>query len=220
MEVETLKADTRPDAGTRSARKLRESGRIPAIIYGHGEAPQSVSLALHDVKVALAQGARTLRVSVAGSTEQFFIKAVQYDHLDMVPIHMDLARVSKDERVKVRVGIELRGIAKGISEGGILDQHLADIEVECGVMEIPGTFHPLVTELDIGDSLYVKDIELPSGVVAITGADERVATVRAAEKEAEPDEDAAETEEGEAEPERIGRVRKDDEEKKGDAKKS
>lgn len=222
MEIETLNADTRPDAGTRSARKLREAGRIPAIIYGHGEPPQSVSLALHDVKAALAQGARTLQVSVAGSTEQFFIKEVQYDHLDMVPIHMDLTRVSKDERVKVRVGIELRGIPKGISEGGILDQHLADVEVECGVMEIPDTFHPFVTELGMGESLCVKDLELPGGVVAITGADERIATVRSPEKEAEAEEGEADSEEGEGEgePERIGRVRKDDEGKEGDSKKS
>lgn len=219
MEVETLNADTRTEVGTRSARKLRETGRIPAIIYGHGETPQSVSLTLHEVEIALAHGARTLRVNAGGSTEQLFIKEVQYDHLDMVPIHMDLARVSKDERVKVRVGIELRGIPKGINEGGILDQHLADVEVECGVMEIPDTLHPLVTELGIGESLYIKDLELPSGVVAITGSDERIATVRSPEKEAEAEEGEADTEEEEAQPERIGRIRKDDDEKEGDSKK-
>ena len=220
MEIETIKADTRSDTGTRSSRKLRAAGKIPTIIYGHGETPQAVALELHEVEVALAHGARTLQVDVAGSTERLFIKAVQYDHLDMVPIHLDLARVSKDERVKVRVGIELRGVPKGITEGGILDQHLADVEVECGVMEIPDTFHPFVTELGMGESLFVKDLELPSGVTAITDADERVATVRAPEKEAEAEDGDAEGEEGEAEPERIGRVRKDEDEKEGDSKKS
>lgn len=218
MEVQILKADTRSEAGTRSSRKLRETGKIPTIIYGHGEAPQSIALALRDVEVALGHGARTLHVEIGGSKEQFFIKAVQYDHLNATPIHMDLARVSKDERVKVRVGIELRGVAKGISEGGILDLNLADVEVECGVMEIPATFHPFVTELGIGDSLYVRDLELPSGVVAITDADERIATVRSPEKEVEAEEADADGETEDAQPERIGRVRKDDEE--GDSKKS
>lgn len=219
MEIETLKADTRTDAGTHASRKLRKAGKIPTIIYGHGKAPQSVALTLHDVEVALGRGARTLHVDVAGSKEQFFIKAVQYDHLNATPIHMDLARVSKDERVKVRVGIELRGVAKGTTEGGILDLHMADIEIECGVMEIPDTFHPFVTDLDIGDSLYVRDLELPSGVVAITNADERIATVRSPEKEVEAEEVDAEGEAEEAQPERIGRVRKDDEEE-GDSKKN
>ena len=73
MEVETLKADIRADAGTRSSRKLREAGKIPTIIYGHGETPQSIALTLHDVEVALGHGARTLHVDVGGSKEQFFI---------------------------------------------------------------------------------------------------------------------------------------------------
>lgn len=220
MEIKTLQAEPRSDSGTRAARKLRAGGKIPAIIYGHGEPPQSVSLTFHDVEVALAHGARTLPVEVDGSTQQFLIKAVQYDHLDADPIHLDLARVSMDERVKVRIGIELRGVSAGAKEGGVLEQHMADIEVECRVIEIPDTFHPFVTELAIGDSLLVKDLDLPAGVVALADDEERVATVRMAEKEAEPEEEAPEPEEGEAEPERIGRVRKDDDEKEGDSKKS
>lgn len=213
MEIETLQAELRSGFGTRVARKLRATGRIPAVIYGHGEPPQSVSLVMHDLEVALAHGARTLQVEIDGSKEQFLIKQVQYDHLDDKPIHMDLTRVSLDERVKVRVGIELRGVPKGVTEGGVLDQHLADIEVECRVMEIPGTFHPIVAELALGDSLLVKDLELPSGVTALADPEERVASVRAAAKEAETEE-TPEEEETTPEPERIGRVRKDEDDKK------
>lgn len=218
MEVETLKAETRTGVGTHSSRKLREAGKIPTIIYGHGETPQSIALTLRDVEFALGHGARTLKVEIGGSKEQFFIKAVQYDHLNATPIHMDLARISKDERVKVRVGIELRGVAKGTGEGGIIDQHLADIEVECGVMEIPDTFHPLVTDLGLGDSLYIKDLELPSGVVAITDGDERIASVRSPDMEVEEEDGDAEEGADDAQPERIGRVRKDDEEEGGTKK--
>jgi len=174
----------------------------------------------HEVVVALAHGARTLQVDLNGSVKPYLIKEAQYDHLATNLVHLDLARVDLHERVKVRVGIELRGIAKGIHEGGVLDQQMAQIEVECVVTEIPGTFHPLVTHLALGDSLLVKDLQLPPGVVALADPNERIATVRliAAEVVAPvaPIEGEAATT---AEPERIGRVRKDDEEAVADTKK-
>lgn len=214
METITLKGEPRTAVGTRAARALRETGRVPAVIYGHGEPPEAVSLALHDVETALAHGARMFQLKLGRKAKQCLIKDVQYDYLDHTPIHLDLARVDLNERVKVRVGIELRGVAKGISEGGVLDQHMADIEVECLVTEIPETLHPVVVELDVGDSLFVKDVELPPGVAALAGPDERVATVRALMKEAEP-ETPEETEEETAEPEIIGRVRKEPGEAEG-----
>ncbi len=214
MDVTTLKAEARTERGTRTARKLRAGGRLPAIIYGHGEAPESASFSTHDVQVALAHGARTLRVELGGATTQYLIKEVQYDYLGDVPIHMDLARVSLDERVKVRVGIELRGVAKGVSDGGMIDQHMVELEVECLVTEIPNTLRPVVAELELGASLLVKDLELPPGVVALADPAERVVTVRVIAEQ--PEEAEAEGEEGAggAEPERIGRVRKDEADQK------
>ena len=210
MENMTLKAESRTALGTRAARALRDEGRLPAVIYGHGEPPEAVSLARHDVEVALGHGARTLQVELGGEVRQYLIKDVQYDHLDHELIHMDLARVDVNERVIVRVGIELRGVPKGVSEGGALDQHMADIEVECLVTEIPDTLHPVVTDLGLEDSLLVKDLELPPGVESLADPDERVATVRALMAAAEP-EPTEEAEEATEEPERIGRVRKEEE---------
>ncbi len=212
MEIQTHKANARPTSGTRVARKLRKTGMIPVVIYGHGEPTRSIALELHDITVALARGARTLNVELGDATDPYLIKAIQYDHLGTTPIHMDLTRVSMDERVKVHVGIELRGVPKGITEGGVLDQHMADIEIECLVMDIPEMIRPLVTELALGDSLLVKDLELPSGVTVVADPEERVATVRAMAAEAVP-EDAAEEAEQTPEPERIGRIRKDEEAK-------
>ena len=211
MEKTKFKAEPRKSAGTLSARALRASGRLPVIIYGHGEPPESVSLVQHEVEVALDHGARTLDVEVGGEAKQYLIKAVQYDHLDCDPIHMDLARVDMHERVTVRVGIELRGIAKGVSDGGVVDQHLADIEVECLVSEIPETLHPIITGLALGESLCIEDLELPPGVVATGDSNEKVVSVREVAEEVEPEEEAEPTE-GDAQPEVIGRVAKDDEE--------
>lgn len=211
MEIITLQGESRKTRGTREAKKLRAAGRLPAIIYGHGEPPEQLSLAEHDLGVALGHGARILQVTVNGATKPYLIKAVQYDHLASTPIHVDLSRVDLTERVRVRVGVELRGIPKGISEGGVLDQAIASIEVECLVTEIPNTLHPLVTELKVGDSLLVKDLVLPPGVTVLADPNERIATVKvlAAETVAAPAAVEAEVA-APAEPERIGRIRKEE----------
>lgn len=213
METKTLKAERRTRMGTRTARQVRKNGGIPAVIYGHGQEPEGISLDHHDAVVELKHGARTLSVDLEGEAKQFLIKNVQYDHFGSTPIHLDLMRVDLHERVKVRVGIELKGTPKGISEGGVLDQTMPAIEVECVVTEIPGTLHPTVTHLGVGDSICVRDLVLPPGVVALANPDDRVATVRMLAVEAPVAPTAAvEGEEAVAEPERIGRVRKDEEE--------
>ncbi len=209
MENLTLKAETRTATGTRAVRKLRETGQLPAVIYGHGEPPVSISLSQHDVELALTHGARTLDVAVKGDSKPYLIKEVQYDHLGHLPIHLDLARVDLNERVTVSVGIELRGTPVGVNEGGILEQNVQSVEVECVVTNIPETLRPLVSSLALGESLLVKDLELPPGVRCLTDGDERIATVRALVEAAEP-EPGEEGEEEAAMPERIGRVRKDE----------
>jgi large subunit ribosomal protein L25 len=203
---------------------MRAAGRLPAVIYGHGEPPESVSLTHHEVEVALAHGARTLQVDLNGAVKPYLIKEVQYDHLVTNLVHLDLARVDLHERVRVRVGIELRGVPKGIHEGGVLDQQMAQIEVECVVTEIPDTLHPVVTHLALGDSLTVKDLQFPPGVVAMADPNERIATVRLLAVEVVAPVAPVEGEVAAvAEPERIGRVRKEDEEvaetKKAETKK-
>lgn len=212
MKTTTLKAEPRTVLGTLASRKLRAQGLLPAIIYGHGEPPESVALGGHEIEVALNHGARTLHVELNGRTQQFLIKEVQYDHLGQTPLHLDLTRVDQDERVRVKIGIELRGVPKGVGEGGMLDQHMADLEVECLVTAIPETLHPLVTHLGLNESLLVKDLELPTGVVPLANADEAVAVVRP-KAAAEPEETPEEAEEKTAEPERITKERKEQEEK-------
>jgi len=216
MKTIEFKGERRTEVGSRPSRKLRELGRLPAVIYGHGEKPEAITLDRHDVEVGLAHGLRTMQVDVHGEKGQYLIKEIQYDHLDQTPIHMDLTRVNLNERVEVTVGIELRGTAKGVHDGGILDQYLAQVDVECLVSQIPETFHPLVTELGVGESLLVKDLELPPGVTVLTDAEERICTVRAKAAAAAEEEETPEGEEATtAEPERIGRVRKDEDEGTG-----
>lgn len=210
METMTLKAEPRSKLGTHATRRLRKTGYLPVVIYGHGEPPESVSLLQHDVELALTHGVRTLYLGEGAKAKPYLIKDVQYDHLGHLPIHMDLARVDLDERVTVRVAIELRGVPKGASEGGLLEQLMPDVEVECRVTDIPDTLHPVVTDLNVGDALYVKDLELPEGVRALVDGEERVALVRHLAAAPEPEEEAEGEEEKSEEPERIGRTRKDE----------
>lgn len=209
MEIVTLEAKPRTPKGTRVARTLRTAGELPAIVYGHKEPPEAITLAAHEAQVALLHGARMLQIKTGSKVRPCLIKEVQYDHLHRYPIHMDLARVDLTERVKVRVGIELKGVPKGVSEGGVLDQHMGEIEVECLVTDIPGTLHPLVGHLGLGESLLVKDLILPAGVKPLAEPEERVATVREL-VEAPPPAPVVEGAEGPMEPERIGRVRKEE----------
>ena len=209
MEIPTLKAEKRVGTGTRRSRLVRSGGRLPAVVYGHGEVPENFTIDRHDTVVALKHGARTLQLEVAGQKKQFLIKAVQYDALNATPIHLDLMRVDLNERVRVKVSIELKGTPKGASEGGILDQVMSDLEVECLVTQIPGTLHPSVAHLGLLESLYVKDLVLPPGVTPIVSPDDRVAVVRKL-GETVSETSVVEGEVAEAEPERIGRVRKDE----------
>lgn len=209
----SMNAEARTRLGTRDARAQRASGRIPAVIYGHGEGAQPVSLDMHEVELALSHGVRSFDVVVGSNKQHCLIKDVQYDHLNSTAIHLDLTRVDADERVQVTVGIELRGVPKGVAEGGVLDQLMVELQVECLVTDIPETLHPLVEHLKVGDSLLVKDLKLPPNVVALDDPEERIATVSELAIAAQEEEEAVEGEEGEtAEPERIGRVRKDEEE--------
>ncbi len=217
MENMILKGDRRDSTGTRLSRLLRKDGKLPVVIYGHGEAPESISLLQREVVVALKRGSRTMEIDVAGKKTQYLIKSVQYDHLNETPIHLDLTRFDLTEKVQVRVGIELKGIPIGLSDGGVLDQLMADLEIECLVTNIPDTLHPLVTQLGIDDVLRVKDIELPEGVIALADPEDRVATVKVLAIHDEPEEVESDEEGDDAQlPERIGRQAKDEGE--GEAK--
>ncbi|HUU84559.1 MAG TPA: 50S ribosomal protein L25 [Phycisphaerae bacterium] len=210
METVTLEGVRRVRVGTRHARRIRNEGKLPAIIYGHGEAPESVALSAHEVEVELQHGARVLTVKLEEKETQYLIKSVQYDHLGTTPIHLDLMRVDVHETVTVEVGIELRGTPKGVADGGVLEQHLNSLEVECLMIAIPETLRPSVMPLGIGDSLLVKDLKLPPGVKTTVSPEERVATVRLLAVEVE-EEEAPAAEEA-AQPEVIGRGKKEEEE--------
>jgi len=152
--------------GTRVARRLRAQGRVPAIVYGHKQAPQPITLSRDDVHGLLKKAAHLAQLSIDGATEMVLIRDVQWDHLGKEIIHLDFARVSADERIKTHVPLALHGTPIGQSEGGALDQPVHAITVTCPATAIPDAIRVEVGELHVGQGLHVRDLKLPEGVTA------------------------------------------------------
>ena len=99
MEVTTLPATRRTHLGSKHTRRIRQRGQIPAIIYGHQQAPVAIALDAHEVENLLHHHSRVIGVDLENQSDQYLIKAVQYDHLDTTPIHLDLVRVNLSVRL-------------------------------------------------------------------------------------------------------------------------
>jgi large subunit ribosomal protein L25 len=167
-EALVLKAQIRDGSGSKNSAALRQKGMIPAVVYGHKEKPVSIAVSERDFLASLHHGSRLFDVEIVGKQEKLLIKDVQYDYLGKDVIHADFMRVDLTEKIKISVPIELKGTAKGAADGGIVDQHLAQLEVECVVTNIPEAIVVSIKELGIGDSVKAGDIQLPEGVKLVT----------------------------------------------------
>jgi large subunit ribosomal protein L25 len=214
--AESLILDTQPrmKRGSRAARKLRKEGRIPAVIYGHKEATVAVTLSGDDLGKAIRHGTRVVDLKESGKLEKALIREVQWDHLGKDVLHVDFTRVSADERIRVNVPVELRGIAPGVTGGtGVIDQPIHSLSVECLAISIPESIRVTVNELQLGMAIHVRDLVMPPGVVAMNDPDAIVVHVTAKQVEPEPVAAAAAAPvEGATEPEIIGRKVAEEEE--------
>ena len=158
-----LIAKIREQTGSKAAAREREHGRIPAIVYGHGEEPVAISLDAHNLTEGLHHGHRLMDVRVGKKSQKMLVKELQYDHLGKDIIHADLMRIDMTETVKVTVPIELKGTPKGAHEGGVISEHTDHLEIECQAAKIPESIVVSVAEMNIGDTLHAGDVELPPG---------------------------------------------------------
>ena len=165
-KTKLLKAEIREHTGTNAVQKVRKEGRIPAIVYGHKQTPVAISLDAHNFVEVLHHGQRLLDVQIDKKKEKIIVKDLQYDYLSKNIIHADLMRVDITETIKVNVPIELKSAAaaKGTHEGGIIEEHADQLEIECRPTDIPETIVVSVKEVGVGDSLHASDITLPEGV--------------------------------------------------------
>ena len=163
-----LKVDTRKQVGSKAAVKVRQQGRVPAILYGHKQEPVAISLDAHDFVEGLHHGHRLVDLQIGKKLQKAIVKDLQYDYLGKDVIHADLVRVDVTETVRVTVPIELRGTARGAEHGGIVEEHVDHVEVECKVTDIPESIVVGVKHIEVGDVLHARDIELPEGVKLVS----------------------------------------------------
>lgn len=178
MEVKTLKAQPREAHGSRAAARLRRQGKIPGIVYGHKVDPAPITVDRRELEIELELGTHIVNLDVGGKSETCLIKDVQYDHLGIEAMHIDLARVDLNELVRLKVPLEFKGTAKGIGEGGVVTQQLMDIEVECTVASIPDVIRVNIADLGLNQMLHIRELALPEGVKAVADPEAIVAMCR------------------------------------------
>lgn len=210
-----IKAATREETGKGAARSLRRDGKVPGIVYGHGE--ESVAVAVdagelmrltHTVSIENT----IVDLSIAGGDGgpyKVLVREIQRHPFKQEFLHVDFFRVAMDEKIHVDVPVMLTGVPTGVKDrGGVLEHMLRDLEVYCLPGSIPEKVEIDVSHLDIGDSIHVSEIELPD-VEILTDLERSIVAVLAPTVIEEPEE---EEEEELLEPELIGREGEEGEE--------
>ncbi len=183
MEL-TLQADVRTEKGTGVAHKLRQQGRIPAVVYAKGEA-EMLSLPSRETErlVDYAGTGRLIDLHVKrGKKEErkpVLIKEIQRHPTRGAIIHVDFQAVTLDKAIVTHVGLHLVGEERRIHDGAVIEQYLRDVEISCLPTQIPGTIMVDVSGLAMGASIHVRDLTPPDGVKFVTNPDEVIVTAAA-----------------------------------------
>lgn len=172
METLEIKADAREPGGKQTARRLRRTGKIPAVMYG----PKTQTIALEldkrefSSRVAGLEGSHLVRLK-SGSTsladKVALVKEMQFHPITGEVVHADLYEVDLSAKIRVQVPLHFVGKAAGVVRGGILQPIMREIEVECLPLDIPDFFNVEVSHLDIGDAVHIEDLPVPEGVKPI-----------------------------------------------------
>jgi large subunit ribosomal protein L25 len=203
-----LTVSERTELGSAESRRLRRQGLIPGVLYGRSD-PVAISVGERELRAALGTSAGShavLDVQVdGGSAHSAILKDFQRDKVRGTIIHVDLQEVRLDQPIQTAVAVTLVGDAVGVREGGVLTQITTEVTVEALPLEIPQHLEADVSELGIGDTLRLSQLDVPENVKLLDDPDETViASVQLAREEpVEEVEEGEEAEEG-AEPEGEG----------------
>lgn len=182
-----LAVEVREDKGKGVARKLRAQGRIPAVMYGQGNAPVSLSLEPRSLEKLLAAEGHNALFDLSGpgvGKRTVLVKDLQRDPVRGGLLHADLFEIDANEAITVKVSLHLVGTPVGVSiDGGLVDHSLREVEIECLPRAIPERIDVDITNLHLGDALHVSDVALPEGVTLVTHGELAVVSVIAAKVE-------------------------------------
>lgn len=209
-----LRAESRTETGKGAAGRLRRSGYVPAIMYGHGEEPSTLKVEAKELGMLLerisADNTLVDLTTEGGESKKVLIREIQRHPYKSEILHVDFFHIREDEKIRVEVPLHFVGTAAGVkNSGGILQQNRHQIEVECLPGEIPEFFELDVSSLDIGDSLHVADLNT-GGVRPLEELDLTLCTVVPPTVITVEEEEEAEAALEELEPEVIGRMREEE----------
>jgi len=173
MKTIEITVEKRQSRGKNEARRLRQGGKIPAVVYGAGKDTVPITVNVRSLADAFRGGAGEnaiflLKLGDTGETRHAMIREFQRDPVSRRPVHLDFVRVLMDTKIRVRVPVEVVGVARGVkTDAGILDFVTREIEIECLPGNIPEHLPLDVTELGIGDALRISDLKAPEGVEVV-----------------------------------------------------
>ena len=206
MAETKLVAETGRAGGSRPSRRLRRQDKVPGVVYGQGSDPVAITVDRRELRHALSGPAgmnTVIDLEVAGASKPTVVKAIQRDPVRRGVTHIDFLVVNLSEEITVDVPIVLEGEAKEVlAAGGMIEHQLNALAVTTTPRNIPNELVVDVSNLTLGDSLRVSDIELPDGVTTSVDPDTTIVTAqvtRAAVSEEEAEGEAAEGEGAEGE---------------------
>lgn len=219
MEKISVTSSIRLEKGKSACKKLRNSGLVPGVVYKSGKDNLSLSVDSKELWSALHTEAgenAIITLDIADgkkkSQKTVIVQETQTDPVNDKFLHVDFHEISLTEKIKVGVPISVKGEAEGVvSQGGVLNQLMWEIEVECFPMDIPDHIEIEVTKLKIGDAIYIKDVTASDKVKILGDSDQLVVSVNPPHMEEAAAPEAVTAEEG-AEPEVIKKGKKEEEE--------
>jgi large subunit ribosomal protein L25 len=216
-------ASTRTQSGKGTARKMRAAGSIPAIIYGHARAPQSLKLDAHTFNRLLEKISYTttvIELDIDGTMSRTIIRELQRHPVKRDILHVDFQELVAGEKITVRVPLKFVGTPDGVRNGGgILDETVRELHISVDPSDIPNHIDVDVTPLAVGKSLHVRDVVVPAGVTVLDDPAGTICVCMIPKEVAEPTPEEAAAAATPAEPELIRKPKAEDEAAEGEAEK-
>ncbi|TWT65185.1 50S ribosomal protein L25 [Allorhodopirellula solitaria] len=186
--TDVIQATKRDSTGTAATIRLRRAGNVPAVLYGHGEANEHLSISADQIRGLLRHHSKTIKLT-GDVNETALVSDMQWDALGIEVLHLDLIRVNLKEKVEVTVTIETHGEAPGTREGGIFLENIREVDVRCSAGAIPDSLVLDINELHLDEHATAADLQLPEGVELITDPESVIAHIEAPRAEVAAEEE-------------------------------
>jgi len=190
MEQDVLKTEPRSEVGKGAARRMRRGGRIPGVLYGKdlpGGRSYPLTVERKSLQSVLGKGEQVVMAEVSGGPaagrHQVLVREVQRHPLSSEILHFDLQAISAEERIELRIPVELKGTAKGQQEGGVIEQHIHELRIECTPQNVPEHIVVDISQLELYGALHVSEIAAPEDVKLLDLGDTVIVSCRLPQEE-------------------------------------